>query len=347
MAQKTNLDKNERADYMKISVIGSGGWGTAIALLLCSNGHSVCLWSYLKEESDRLEKDRENKEFLPGVPFGDYDITFTSDIKEAASFGEIIVSAVPSKAVRTTAKALAPYVGEKIIVNVSKGIDEEKLCRLSEVFEEEIPSCRIAVLSGPSHAEEVARKIPTTNVIACKDMEIAQMLQNVFMAPTFRVYTNDDIIGVEFGGALKNIIALCAGVTDGLGYGDNTKAALMTRGIREITRLGVHLGAKEETFSGLTGIGDLIVTCTSMHSRNRRAGILIGQGKTLDEALSEVHMTVEGVCATEAAYRLCKNHGIQMPITEASYRVLFENASPRDEVIALMTRDKKSEADIY
>ncbi len=332
---------------MKISVIGSGGWGTAIALLLCSNGHSVCLWSYLKEESDRLKKDRENKEFLPGIPFGDYDITFTSSIEEAASFGEIIVSAVPSKAVRTTARALGKVCDGKTVVNISKGIDEEKLCRLSEVFKEEMPSSKIAVLSGPSHAEEVARAIPTTNVLACEDMALAAKLQDIFMSPTFRVYTNPDVAGVEFGGALKNIIALCAGVTDGLGYGDNTKAALMTRGIREITRLGVHLGAKEETFSGLSGIGDLIVTCTSMHSRNRRAGILIGQGKTLEEALNEVHMTVEGVCATQAAYRLAKKHGIEMPITEASYRVLFENSNPRDEVLYLMTRDKKSEADIY
>ncbi len=332
---------------MNISVIGSGGWGTAIALLLSSNGHKVCLWSYLKEESERLKADRENKEFLPGVPFGDADFIFTSDIEEAAAFGEIIVSAVPSKAVRTTARNLGKYANGKTIVNISKGIDEEKLCRISEVFEEELPHSTVAVLSGPSHAEEVARKIPTTNVLACKNAATVQMLQDVFMAPAFRVYTNDDMVGVEFGGALKNVIALCAGITDGLGYGDNTKAALMTRGLSEITRLGVHLGAKAETFSGLTGIGDLIVTCTSMHSRNRRAGILIGQGKNLAEALEEVHMTVEGVEACKAAYALSKKNGVEMPITEACYRVLFENASARDEVLRLMTRDKKSEAEIY
>lgn len=331
---------------MKISVIGSGGWGTAIALLLCSNGHEICLWSYKKEESERLSRDRENKEFLPGVSFGDYNIKFTSNIEEAASFGEIIVSAVPSKAVPTTARALGKCADGKTLVNISKGIDEEKLCRLSETFEAEMPSSTVAVLSGPSHAEEVARGIPTTNVIACRDIEKAKELQNIFMAPSFRVYTNSDVAGVEFGGALKNIIALCAGITDGLGYGDNTKAALMTRGIHEITRLGVHLGAKAETFSGLAGIGDLIVTCTSMHSRNRRAGILIGQGKTLAEALAEVHMTVEGVCATEAAYKLAQKHGIEMPIISAAYRVLFENADARSEVLKLMTRDKKSEADI-
>ncbi len=332
---------------MNISVIGSGGWGTAVALLLASNGHRVCLWSYLKEESERLKSDRENKEFLPGVSFGDSDFVFTSDMEEAAAFGEIIVSAVPSKAVRQTAEKLGKYADGKIIVNISKGLDETKLCRISEVFEEKLPHSTIAVLSGPSHAEEVARKIPTTNVLACKDPKAASMLQDVFMSPFFRVYTNDDMVGVEFGGALKNVIALCAGITDGLGYGDNTKAALMTRGLSEIKRLGVHLGARSETFSGLTGIGDLIVTCTSMHSRNRRAGILIGQGKTLKEALDEVHMTVEGVEAAKAAYVLSRRCGVEMPITEACYKVLFENASPRQEVLRLMTRDKKSEAEIY
>ncbi|MBE7055282.1 MAG: NAD(P)H-dependent glycerol-3-phosphate dehydrogenase [Ruminococcaceae bacterium] len=332
---------------MKISVIGSGGWGTAMTLLLCSNGHEVCLWSYRSEESLALKKDRENKEFLPGIGFGDYDIKFTSDIKEAADFGEILVSAVPSKAVRTTARALGKVADGKTVVNISKGIDEEKLCRLSEVFKEEMPSSCIAVLSGPSHAEEVARSIPTTNVLACDDSELVSRLQDIFMSPHFRVYTNPDVAGVEFGGALKNIIALCAGITDGLGYGDNTKAALMTRGLHEIMRLGVKMGAKQETFSGLSGIGDLIVTCTSMHSRNRRAGILIGQGKSLDEALREVHMTVEGVSATEAAYRLSQKVGVEMPIVNAAYRVLFEGKDARSEVIALMTRDKKSEADIY
>ena len=234
---------------MKISVVGSGGWGTAIALLLSKNGHEICLWSYKKEESERLRKDRENKEFLPGVSFGDYDIKFTSDIEEAANFGEIIVSAVPSKAVPSTARALGKCANGKTLVNISKGIDEETLERLSQTFEREMPDSAIAVLSGPSHAEEVARGIPTTNVIACKDMKMAKKLQDIFMAPSFRVYINDDIAGVEFGGALKNIIALCAGITDGLGFGDNTKAALMTRGLHEIACLGVHLGAKKETFA--------------------------------------------------------------------------------------------------
>ncbi len=331
---------------MKISVIGSGGWGTAITLLLCQNGHSVCLWSYRDDESKRLEKDRENKEFLPGVMFENADITFTSDMKTAADFGEIIVSAVPSKAVRQTAKNLSQFANGKTIVNISKGFDENTLQRLSEVFEEEVKGSEIAVLSGPSHAEEVARGIPTTNVVSCKNMETANKLQKIFMSNTFRVYTNPDIIGVEMGGALKNIIALCAGITDGLGFGDNTKAALMTRGIHEITRLGVMLGAKRSTFSGLSGVGDLIVTCTSMHSRNRRAGILIGQGKALDEALTEVHMTVEGVSATLAAYKLSKKHGVEMPITEAAYKVLFEGKCPKEAVLELMKRDYKSEGDI-
>ena len=331
---------------MKISVIGSGGWGTAAALLLCRNGHSVCLWSYLDEERARLERDRENKEFLPGVPFGDADITFTSDIDFAAQYGEVLVSVVPSKAVRATAKKLSRKGNGKTVVNLSKGFDEETGCRLSEVFEQEMPDSTIAVMSGPSHAEEVARGIPTTNVIACKSAEVAEKLQSVFMSDTFRVYTNADICGVEFGGALKNVIALCAGITDGLGYGDNTKAALMTRGLHEIARLGVKLGAHEKTFSGLSGVGDLIVTCTSMHSRNRRAGILIGKGKSLDEALKEVHMTVEGVYATRAAYALSQKYNVEMPITEAAYNVLFNGTDPRTAVNMLMTRGRKSEADI-
>ncbi len=331
---------------VKISVIGSGGWGTAAALLLCRNGHSVCLWSYLDEERARLERDRENKEFLPGVPFGDADITFTSDIDFAAQYGEVLVSVVPSKAVRATAKKLSRKGNGKTVVNLSKGFDEETGCRLSEVFEQEMPDSTIAVMSGPSHAEEVARGIPTTNVIACKSAEVAEKLQSIFMSDTFRVYTNADICGVEFGGALKNVIALCAGITDGLGYGDNTKAALMTRGLHEIARLGVKLGAHEKTFSGLSGVGDLIVTCTSMHSRNRRAGILIGKGKSLDEALKEVHMTVEGVYATRAAYALSQKYNVEMPITEAAYNVLFNGTDPRTAVNMLMTRGRKSEADI-
>ena len=328
---------------VKISVIGSGGWGTAAALLLCRNGHSVCLWSYLDEERARLERDRENKEFLPGVPFGDADITFTSDIDFAAQYGEVLVSVVPSKAVRATAKKLSRKGNGKTVVNLSKGFDEETGCRLSEVFEQEMPDSTIAVMSGPSHAEEVARGIPTTNVIACKSAEVAEKLQSIFMSDTFRVYTNADICGVEFGGALKNVIALCAGITDGLGYGDNTKAALMTRGLHEIARLGVKLGAHEKTFSGLSGVGDLIVTCTSMHSRNRRFGILIGKGVPADEALKEIGMTVEGYHAAAIARRLALRYGIEMPICEQCYRILYEGVSPTDAINHLMTRPKKHE----
>lgn len=328
---------------MKIAVIGSGSWGTAISVLLANNGHSITLWSWLKEESERLSKDRENKEFLPGVPFPD-SISCTPDMAVATKDAELIVTASPSVATRNVAKALSPHVKEgTILVNISKGLEEGSLLRLSEVYKEEIPQAKIAVLSGPSHAEEVSRGLPTTNVIAAEDMEIAAKIQDVFMNDVFRVYSGDDIIGVELGGALKNVIALCAGISDGLGFGDNTKAALMTRGLAEITRLGVAMGAKKETFAGLSGVGDLIVTCTSMHSRNRRAGILLGKGKTLAETLDEVHMVVEGVNTAKAAYDLSKKYGISMPITEQAIAVLYEGKSPNDAVYELMTRDKTAE----
>ncbi len=332
---------------MNISVIGSGGWGTALALHLSRCGHRICLWSYLPEESARLSADRENKEFLPGVPFGDADFTFTSDLEEAAAFGEILVSAVPSKAVRSTATRLSVCADGKIIVNVSKGIDETTLKRISQVFGELMPSSPIVVLSGPSHAEEVARRIPTTNVAACEDEEVARLVQNAFNSDSFRVYTNPDVCGVELGGALKNVIALCAGITDGCGFGDNTKAALMTRGLHEITRLGVAMGADAKTFAGLSGVGDLIVTCTSMHSRNRRAGILLGQGKSLSETLDEVHMTVEGVSAAKAAHALGQKYGVELPIINEAYAVLFEGKNPALAVRDLMTRSAKSEAQLF
>lgn len=328
---------------MNISVIGSGGWGTALALHLDKCGHRVCLWSYFPEESERLKNERENKEYLPGVSFGEADFVFTSDIYAAAEFGEIIVSAVPSKAVRSTAEKLAKRADEKIVVNVSKGIDENSLERISQVLGRLLPNSPIAVLSGPSHAEEVARGIPTTNVAACSDPEVAKRVQNIFNSECFRVYTNPDVCGVELGGALKNVIALCAGITDGCGFGDNTKAALMTRGLHEITRLGVAMGAREKTFAGLSGVGDLIVTCTSMHSRNRRAGMLLGQGKSLSEALETVHMTVEGVSATKAAYALGQKYGVELPIINQAYAVLFEGKNPARAVRDLMTRSAKSE----
>ena len=282
----------------QITVIGSGGWGTAIASLLAKNGHNVVLWSYLPEESEALSKDKENKRFLPGVTLPD-NISYTASLEEAAKDAEIIVMVTPSQAIKKTAESLAPFVMPgTIIVTASKGLEQETQKRLSEVVSEAIPQAKIAVMSGPSHAEEVGRELPTTNVIASQDIMVSQYLQDIFMCDTFRVYTGQDMVGVELGGALKNVIALCAGVTDGLGLGDNAKAALMTRGMAEITRLGVAMGADPLTFLGLSGMGDLIVTCTSMHSRNRRAGILIGQGMSPDPVLPEFKSTLS-LCPVE------------------------------------------------
>ncbi len=326
----------------KIAVIGSGGWGTAAAILLFKNGHDVTLWSWQKEESEKLQKERENKDFLPGVeiPSG---IGFTSDIS-CVGGKDLVVVVTPSKAIRSTCRSMAPYIKDgTAVVVLSKGIEDKTLCTMSDIVEQEIPNCRAAVMSGPSHAEEVSRGIPTTNIVASKDTACAEYVRSVFMNDNFRVYTGTDVTGVELGGALKNIIALCAGITDGIGFGDNTKAALMTRGIKEISRLGVAMGADAETFGGLSGIGDLIVTCTSMHSRNRRAGILIGSGKSLDEALAEVHMVVEGVQSCRAAYELSKKYNVEMPIIEKAYQVLYEGKDPKNAVIELMMREPKSE----
>ncbi len=328
---------------MKVSVIGSGGWGTAIAILLANNGHEVWLWSWIQEETDRLNHDRENKEFLPGVKFPD-NIHCSHDAKLCVEDAVLVVTAAPSPATRTTAKTIAPYIKEgQRIVNISKGLEEKTLMRLSQVYKEEMPWADISVLSGPSHAEEVSRGLPTTGVVASENRETAEFIQDIFMNEVFRVYTSSDVIGVELGGALKNVIALCAGISDGLGYGDNTKAALMTRGLAEIARLGVAMGAKETTFMGLSGIGDLIVTCTSMHSRNRRAGILIGEGKSLDETLETVHMVVEGVNTAKAAYMLSKKYGVSMPIVEEANKILYEGKNAEEAVNSLMTRNKKGE----
>lgn len=328
---------------MKIAVIGSGGWGTAIAILLSSRGHDVYLWSWIQEETDRLSRDRENKEFLPNVKFPD-TIDCTHDMQKCTENAELIITAAPSPATRTTAKQLAPYVsnGQKI-VNISKGLEEGTLLRLSEVYKQEIPQSDVSVMSGPSHAEEVSRGLPTTNVVASDSIETAKQIQDIFMGEMFRVYTSTDVTGVELGGALKNVIALCAGISDGLGYGDNTKAALMTRGLAEIARLGKAMGADERTFMGLSGVGDLIVTCTSMHSRNRRAGILIGQGKTLQETLDEVHMVVEGVNTATAAYEMAKKYNVTMPIVTEAYNILFNGTDARSAVLNLMTREKRQE----
>ena len=326
---------------MKAAVIGSGGWGTAIAMLLAEKGNEVFLWSWIQEETDRLNRDRENKEFLPGVKLDD-GIVCSHDMERCISGAEVVVTAVPSPATRSTAKQMAAFVkpGQKI-VNISKGLEGE--LRLSQVYGEEIPQADISVLSGPSHAEEVSREIPTTVVVASKKKETAEFLQDVFMSDTFRVYTSDDIIGVELGGALKNVIAVCAGISDGLGYGDNTKAALITRGVAEITRLGTAMGAKASTFAGLSGLGDLIVTGTSKLSRNYTAGHLLGEGMSLDETLKKVHMVVEGVNTAAAAYNLGKKYGVETPIIEQAYNVIYNGQDPREAVNSLMTRRKKHE----
>lgn len=327
---------------MKIGVVGAGSWGTALAYLLNQNGHSVALWGYDKNEIVSMQNNRENKKFLPGIKLNE-NLKITYDSNDLID-KEMIVFAVPSKAVREVSERFKPLFDDgRIIVNVAKGIEQESLLRLSEVIKEVIPSCKVATLSGPSHAEEVGKGMATACVASAYDLETAKKVQDAFMSQTFRVYTNMDIIGVELGGALKNLIALAAGASDGCGFGDNTKAALMTRGMTEIARLGVAMGAHQETFSGLTGIGDLIVTCTSMHSRNRRAGILMGQGKTLDEALDEIKMVVEGVNTAKAAYELSLKYNVDMPITKEINEVLFNNKNTKDAVISLMTRNKTDE----
>ena len=302
----------------------------------------MCLWSLEEEVTEALKKDGENKRFLPDVKIvGDVD--YTSDDSKCAEY-KIIVFATPSHTIRSVSQRFAKYIGEKqIIVCISKGFDEEKHLRLTEVIKEEIPDATVVAMSGPSHAEEVSRGLPTTNVVAGNNKEAVQLVQDTFNTPNFRIYTSDDVIGVELGGALKNVIALAAGICDGLGYGDNTKAALITRGIAEITRLGIAMGAKPETFAGLSGIGDLIVTCTSMHSRNRRAGILIGKGKTPDEAAREVNMVVEGIKTAKAVYYLSKKYGVEMPISNEVYNVVFEGRDVNECAAALMGRSLKSE----
>lgn len=308
---------------MKIAVIGSGSWGCASAILLANKGYSVYLWSWKQEETDRLCADRENKDVLPGKHFPD-NIICSHDMGFCVSGADLIVTVVPSIATRSTAKQLSACIKDgQILVNLSKGLEDETLLTLSAVYREELPNAKIAVMSGPSHAEEVSIGLPTVNVVASDDETVAKFIQNTFDCDFFRVYTTDDILGVELGGAIKNVIALCAGISDGIGYGDNTRAALMTRGIAEIKRLGVAMGAKKDTFAGLSGIGDLIVTCTSMHSRNHRAGILLGEGYTLSETLQKVHMVVEGVNTARAAYALSQKYGVSMPITEQAYKVLF------------------------
>lgn len=325
---------------MEIAVVGSGGWGTAISMLLHENRHEVTLISYSKEESDNLAKTLENP-FLPGVTLPE-DIRYTSD-PAAVSEASLVVVVPPSFAIRSTAERIAPFLRpDVILVSATKGIEPETGKRMSEIVSE-VTGRKVVVLSGPSHAEEVSRKVPTGVVAACADRLLAEIVQEVFMNDHFRVYTSSDPLGVELGAAMKNVIALCAGVCDGLGYGDNTKALLMTRGLTEVARLGMKLGSRTDTFAGLTGIGDLIVTCTSMHSRNRRAGILIGNGMTAEEAMKEVGAVVEGYYAAKAVKLLADREKVEMPITQAAYRVLYEGAPVGSALSSLMTRKKGKE----
>ena len=326
-----------------IGIIGAGSWGIALAVLLHNNGHKITVWSILQDEIDMLNAEHEHKDKLPGVKLAE-DMVFTTDMKSAIEDKDFLVLAVPSPFIRGTANNMKEYVSDgQIIVNVAKGIEEKTLMTLSQVIEDEIPQADVAVLSGPSHAEEVGRGIPTTIVVGAKTQKTAEYIQNTFMSDVFRVYTSPDVLGIELGAALKNVVALAAGIADGLGYGDNTKAALITRGITEIARLGMVLGGKFETFCGLSGIGDLIVTCASMHSRNRKAGVLIGQGKTMEEAMAEVKMVVEGVYSAKAAIGLAKKYDVQMPIIESAYDVLYGGKNPKDAVTDLMLRNKKIE----
>lgn len=327
----------------KVGVIGAGSWGIALAQLLAGNGHKVTVWSIIEDEINMLKEKHEHVDKLPGVILND-SIEYTTDLKEACDGKDFLVLAVPSPFTRSTAHSLKDCVADgQIIVNVAKGVEEKTLMTLSQIIEEEVPQANVCVLSGPSHAEEVGRGLPTTVVIGAKDKKTATYLQSAFMCDVFRVYTSSDILGIELGAALKNVVALAAGIADGLGYGDNTKAALITRGIAEIARLGIAMGGKFETFCGLTGIGDLIVTCASMHSRNRRAGILIGQGKSYDEAMAEVKMVVEGVYSAKAAVLLAKKYNVDIPIIEQVSKVLFENKTAKDAMRDLMCRDRKNE----
>ncbi|MCC2254719.1 NAD(P)H-dependent glycerol-3-phosphate dehydrogenase [Ruminococcus sp. CLA-AA-H200] len=326
-----------------VGLLGAGSWGTALSVLLHDNGHNVTIWSIDEREVKMLNEKREHELKLPGVKLAD-DMVITGDMESAIRGKDFLVLAVPSPFTRETARKMRPFVAEgQIIVDVAKGIEESTLMTLSRQIEQEIPQADVAVLSGPSHAEEVGRRLPTTCVIGAKSRKTAEYLQSMFISRVFRVYTSPDILGIELGGSLKNVIALAAGIADGLGYGDNTKAALITRGIAEIARLGVKMGGKIQTFTGLTGIGDLIVTCASVHSRNRKAGYLIGQGKTMQEAMDEVKMVVEGVYSAKAAARLAREYEVSMPIVDEVNAVLFEGKSPAEAVDDLMQRESRSE----
>lgn len=327
---------------MKITVLGTGGWGTALSQVLCDNGHTVTLWSHNPEKAEQLTRTRENP-LLPGVKLPEA-LTFTGSMDQLGQ-QDLVVFATPSYAVRTTAAKAAPFLRPGTpLVSVSKGVERDTHDLMSQIIEEEVKKdCKVIALSGPSHAEEVGRRIPTGVVAAHPDEAAAQLVQDAFMNEYFRVYTSPDIIGVELAAALKNVVALSCGVIDGMGYGDNTKALLMTRAMAEMGRLGEKLGGRRETFAGLAGMGDLIVTCTSMHSRNRRCGILIGQGKSAQEAMEEIGAVVEGYYAADSVRQLAEQTGVEMPICRCAYEVLYQNKSTQSVVRELMTRARKQE----
>lgn len=330
----------------KVTVIGAGSWGTALSMVLADNGFSVSLWSHRQEQANEINERHKNEKYLPGIRLPER-VAGTADLGQALDGSSAVLLVVPAKAMRDVLSRVREHLsGPLLFIHGVKGIEPETFKRMSEVIEEEIPDSlreAVVVLSGPSHAEEVSLRHPTTVAVASKSAEAAKKAQDIFFNHYFRVYTNEDIVGVEIGGALKNIIALGAGISDGLGYGDNAKAALITRGLTEISRLGTKMGAHPLTFIGLTGVGDLIVTCTSVHSRNWRAGNLLGKGRKLDEVLGKMGMVVEGVRTAEAAYALSKREHVEMPITAAIYQVLFENKNPKEAVDELMGRDKKGE----
>lgn len=331
----------------EIAVLGAGSWGTALAVTLAKKGFSIKLWARRAEQAEKINKIKENVQYLPGVVIP-YNIICMTDLEKALHNCNYIVLSVPTHGLRDLAKQIKDFIKPAdILINTAKGIEPNTLMLMSEILEQEIPdiSSRLAVLSGPSHAEEVGKEQPTAVVVASKKEDTATKVQDLFITPKFRVYTNSDIVGVEIGGALKNVIALATGISDGLGFGDNAKAGLITRGITEIARLGIKMGARPSTFAGLTGIGDLVVTCTSMHSRNRRAGIAIGKGKNLAEILNSMGMVVEGVRTAKAAALLCKKYEVDLPISLEVYNVLFRGIKPEEAVIRLMTRVKKHEVE--
>lgn len=330
-----------------VAVLGAGSWGTALAHLLAENGFSTGLWGRRSELVSAIRSAGENEQYLPGVRLHP-GIRVDTDGEKILAGAKLIVLAVPSQSVRAVAREMKPYFSkDAVIVNTAKGMEQDSLLRLSQVLEEELGGAksRIAVLSGPSHAEEVGKGLPTAVVVSAREMSVAEAAQDYFMSPDFRVYTNLDLTGVEVAGALKNIIALGTGISEGLGFGDNTKAAMITRGLAEITRLGVSMGAESKTFAGLAGIGDLVVTCTSMHSRNRRAGIQIGHGEALDTVLKNMGMVVEGVKTTLAAHQLALQYEVEMPIAGETYQVLFAGKDAREGVVSLMTRSKTHEGE--